>query len=862
MSSTCTRPLIRIAESLHCHIPSVRASAQRWLTGDHIDRHAGDKRLRKLVTDQVQAGADFLDVNVDDFFTVEGIGHDGARQVLAHILHLIAEYGHGVPPCIDSSDPSILEYGLQVDREGRGARGGRMPLVNSVTINRLEALQLRSGLPFAVVGMLLEKAGDDGATGFTDIADAAIYHETAKQIFDAARDAGFSAQDVFFDPTVGPLGADMVGYTKRTFEGIRMIREDAGMAGAHVVLGLSNCSDGLPRRLAINRAYLRVAMEYGVDAAICDVGQISGKDLVDGRVLKLIRKIATGDAEAGATDALILLVDYAQSQRRAPAAPSRSTKFDDPFGRALDDPTGEPVFILELAPSEGGLDQIFDVAEKARDEDYIFTITDTPGGNRTPGPDTLALEVARLSGRQPIMNLSCKSDDRNALIRRALALYHQGLHHFFAVTGDYTNGGRPVFDLDAVSLAMALDSLRRGLEFPDLLPRAGGALDQLRIGSAVSPFKYDEADSWGQYLKVWKKRRAGADYLITQLGYDVAKFQELKIWMSRAGMSDTPVFPMVYFLTPQFLRVLNRVHVAGAVIPDELKRKYQGRLGSKQEVKELRALNFSDLASHQHRQAVRRAALLSHILLDGFRFRGIDLAGITQLDDARAVRDELASLAGCDWHASWEEYRDADGTRPMQLSPSEDAFYLFEQREDGLLQEDSPLLRGDRSAYQPIDPQMKRLHGRYFEPGRGLNGLLQWMVGGAPDGSRLKWATLLEQATKRSKLGCEMCGDCRIADLAYLCPEPTTGCAKRLLNGPCAGADLQGGCEVTPERRCYWGRVLEATLADGGVEGLLALQPPKDPSLSHTSSWRIEVEGRCPQSLDLGLPPSEALPPR
>ena len=37
--------------------------------------------------------------------------------------------------------------------------------------------------------MLLEKAGDDGATGFTDIADAAIYHETAKQIFDAARAA-------------------------------------------------------------------------------------------------------------------------------------------------------------------------------------------------------------------------------------------------------------------------------------------------------------------------------------------------------------------------------------------------------------------------------------------------------------------------------------------------------------------------------------------------------------------------------------------------------------------------------------------------------------------------------------------------
>ncbi len=854
--------LIRIAESLHCHIPHVRASAQRWLTGDDLDRLAGERHLRQLVEGQVAAGADFLDVNVDDFFTIEGIGYDGAREVLAHILDLIVTRGKGVPPCIDSSDPSMLEFGLRYYHDQAGS-DARVPLVNSVTVNRLEALSLRREFPFAVVGMLLEKAGDDAATGFTDIADAGVYHDTAKQIFAAARDAGFQAGDVFFDPTVGPLGADMVGYTKRTFEGIRMIREDDEMAGAHVVLGLSNCSDGLPRRLTINRAYLRVAMEYGVDAAICDVAQISGMDLVDGRILRLIRTIATQSTDAGEpVDALMLLVDYAQSQRRAPTVPRRPVPFDDPFGRALADPDGDPVFLLELAPSEGGLDQMLAVAEQARDDDYVFTITDTPGGQRTPGPDTLALEVARLCGRQPIVNLSCKSDDRNALIRRTLALYHQGLHHVFAVTGDYTTGGRPVFDLDAVTLAMALDTLRRGVEFPGLLPRAGGALEKLRIGSAVSPFKYAEADTWGQYLKVWKKRRAGADYLITQLGYDVAKFQELKLWMTRAGLTDMPVFPMVYFLTPQFLRVLNRVHVAGAVIPDDLKQKLTGKLGARADLTALRKMNFSELAQQQRTQAVRRAALLSHILLDGLEFRGIDLAGITQLDDARAVRDELASLSGRSWRESWEEYRDADGTRPMQLAPTDDAFYLFEHEQDGLLRSDGSLVRGDRSAYQPVNPKMKRLHARYFEQGRGLNGLLRWMVSGTPDGGRQRWTTLFEQVTKSSTLGCEMCGDCRIPDLAYMCPEPTQGCAKRLLNGPCAGADLQGGCEVIPERRCYWGQVLEASLAGDGVESLLALQPPKDPSLAHTSSWRNEMEGLCPEPFDLGRPPPEAMPPR
>ena len=107
MSSPADPSLIRIAESLHCHIPGVRTSAQRWLTGDGIDRLAGDRHLRKLVTEQVASGASFLDVNVDDFFTIEGIGHDGAQQVLAHIIELIVLLGGGVPPCIDSSDPSM-----------------------------------------------------------------------------------------------------------------------------------------------------------------------------------------------------------------------------------------------------------------------------------------------------------------------------------------------------------------------------------------------------------------------------------------------------------------------------------------------------------------------------------------------------------------------------------------------------------------------------------------------------------------------------------------------------------------------------------------------------------------------------------
>lgn len=301
--------LIRIGENLHCHIPSVQRSARGWLCGDAAEREAGEGHLIQLVKDQAGAGADYLDVNVDNFLTDPGVSREGALKVLDHIFELMGRYGQGIPACIDSSDPSILEVGLRHYYELRGA-DGPPPLLNSVAVSRLKTLSLRKAFRFSVVGMLLEKVG--GTSAFTEVAGPEAYHQTARFLFDRARKAGFSPEEIFFDPTVGPLGADMVGYTRRTFEGIRSIRSDPAMAGAHICIGLSNCSDGLPRRLAINRAYLRVAMEYGLDAAILDVTKVTGKDLVDGEILKLVRRVVT--SESG--DTLSILVDFVQAARQ------------------------------------------------------------------------------------------------------------------------------------------------------------------------------------------------------------------------------------------------------------------------------------------------------------------------------------------------------------------------------------------------------------------------------------------------------------------------------------------------------------------------------------------------------------------
>ena len=835
---------IRIGESLHCHIPSVQDSARRWLCGDALDREAAHRHLVKLVRSQVEGVSHFLDVNVDNFFTESGIGREGAQQILEHLLELILLHGQGVPPCIDSSDPDMLIWGLQCYQKLTGGQG-RAPLINSVSVTKLEPLALRKNFPFSAVGMLLERADED-SSGFTDIAGPEVYHETAKAIFLKARELGFTSDEIFFDPTVGPLGADMVGYTGRTFEGIRIIRNDPEMEGVHICIGLSNCSDGLPRRRGVNKAYLRAATEYGVDAAIMDVVSIEVDEGVDPQLLRLIMRIIQG--EGG--DSLMQLVDFAQAYPRAPELPAREP-FPDQLTPALDDPD-QNVYLLEMSPVEGNVEGIYAMAEAARDTSFTFSVTDTPSGKHAPGPDTIGLEIARIMNRQAIVNLSCKSEDRTGMSRRILGLYQQGMRHFFAVTGDYPFDGKANFDLEAVTLLMGLEALRRGRDAATLLPRSQGPLEGIGFGAAVSPFKYLEADLWGQYLKLWKKHQAGADYFITQVGFDPKKFHEVKLFMDRAGVGDTPILGSIYYLDPRIVYILNHHRVPGLFIPEDLAKKYYHVLVPRKERNRIRKMNFVDLVDHEKRFAVRRMALLADILVRGLGYKGADLAGVPDVDTALTILEVIQELKSRDWRESLEEFYEGNGKRKMNLG-MEDSFYLFPEGDDGLLV-DGPIQTADRSAYEQTNPRMTRLHRTFFEPGGLRHRLLKWAATGDEDSTRLRLITLLEQATKTSSLGCEMCGDCRITDLQYLCPEPTSGCAKRQLNGPCGGADEKGMCEVHPERRCYWGQVIEAALLDGNLDNLCKFQQPKDPRLLHTSSWRNEFLELCPETLDYGRP--------
>jgi 5-methyltetrahydrofolate--homocysteine methyltransferase len=192
---------------------------------------------------QVQAGADMLDVNA-------GIPLVDESQLLAGMLGEVAA-ATDAPICIDSSVIEALEAGLAV-YEGKA-------LVNSVTgederLDEILPLVARHGA--AVIGL----ANDE--TGIPETAQQRL--DIARKIVSAAGDHGIAPEDVVIDPLAMTVGAatDAVTITLQT---ISLIRDELGV---NMCLGASNVSFGLPRRHALNAAFLPMAMAAGLTSAI------------------------------------------------------------------------------------------------------------------------------------------------------------------------------------------------------------------------------------------------------------------------------------------------------------------------------------------------------------------------------------------------------------------------------------------------------------------------------------------------------------------------------------------------------------------------------------------------------------------
>jgi len=500
---------------------------------------------------------------------------------------------------------------------------------------------------------------------------------------------------------------------------------------------------------------------------------------------------------------------------------SQSHATDSAFRRSLFDPE-HFTLTFELVPSRGGhskgQSRLMNLAKEAAADGRLqaVSITENAGGHPALSPEVLGHEIQAM-GLEVINHFSCKDKNRNQMESLLFGWDRQGLHNLLVLSGDYPQGGyqgrpKPVFDLDSVQVLDLISQMNRGhIEATHPHVSLEFTPTSFLKGVAVSPFKLLESELFLQYAKLHRKVLAGAEYIITQLGYDARKFHEVLLYLRQNDL-NLPVLGNVFIPNLTVARLMHQGEIPGCIISDEL---YAQILAEAEESPD-----------RGKRARLTRAAKLLAIL-KGFGFAGAHIGGpgltFADLDFVIGHSQELAP--------DWRRY-----VPELSYWPQGGAYFFAKDPESGL-NLPLPSQEPGQSAGLSIPYAMSHaVHNIFFEAGGAGFPLARKLCLGLDQTGHDLFLMRLEYLTKLMLFGCQNCGDCRLADLAYLCPQ--SGCAKYLLNGACGGSQ-NGWCEVYPGRkRCFYVRLYERLKRYGLLDALKAgISPPRDWSRHNTSSW-------------------------
>lgn len=493
---------------------------------------------------------------------------------------------------------------------------------------------------------------------------------------------------------------------------------------------------------------------------------------------------------------------------------------DSRFYQSLANPA-EFTLTFELVPSRGGRSKeharTLELARHAAADHRLqaVSITENAGGHAALSPEVLGLEI-RAMGLEVITHFSCKDKNRNQMESQLFAWDRMGLRDLLVITGDYPKVGyqgfpKPVFDLDSVHALDLISRMNEGRFSADdpLRQRAPIHPTGFVKGVALSPFKRLEAELVMQYTKLHRKVAAGADFIITQLGFDARKFEEVLSYLRHHGL-DLPVLGNVFIPNLPVAGLMHQGKIPGCIITDELYEVMQQEAKGPDKGKKARL--------------IRAAQLLS--ILKGLGYAGAHIGGPgLSYRDIEFVLDEAEKLAP-DWRA----------LIPALSFWHRDGWYYFAKDEATGLNRPEPAPRTAKSGERLPYRLARATHNLAFTPTGPLYQPMKKLCLALADGPLANFLDHSEHVLKFLMFGCQHCGDCTLAELAFACPQ--SGCAKYLLNGACGGS-RDGWCEVYPGRkRCLYVRIYERLQENGLVERLkTGLVPPRNWALNNSSSW-------------------------
>src|SRR5262245_47557097 len=442
--------------------------------------------------------------------------------------------------------------------------------------------------------------------------------------------------------------------------------------------------------------------------------------------------------------------------------------------------------------------QVLEIASK------LAMIPEIAGGSITSyaggalGQDSIRVGTAvRARGLVPNVHLTCVSQNRATIDKTLVALRALEMHNIFSISGDWPKAAQKtaVFDIDSVQLAAHIADVRARTGTPFF------------ISCAVSPFKYQREDLLYQYLKLEKKIAAGADMAITQVGWDAAKFVELKKYLDERGIK-TPVLGNVYVLSRRAAERMNTGNPPGCWASDEL----------------VAILRKESEAADGGLQARLERAARSIAILKGIGYAGAYIGGTHDAKQISWMIRRAEELA-----PKWEELYDE-----LQFG-KKDGFYLYKRdAQPKPAREFLPTVMDAAAKALPFVPWSKATKDSAVK--RVIAGAFRWLD---RHPTLSHWFERFEYYGKKEVFGCQNCGNCVLGSMEYVCPQT---CPKQMRNGPCGGT-FHGACEVTGQP-CIGVQVMASAEASNTINQLKLFIPPPDRALTGTASWLNFYLGR------------------
>jgi methylenetetrahydrofolate reductase (NADH) len=434
--------------------------------------------------------------------------------------------------------------------------------------------------------------------------------------------------------------------------------------------------------------------------------------------------------------------------------------FSDMSGNRLQENLNRGDFVMLTEISSPGRDLELSVGHsRLRELEFAISKIDTmPAGiafiDKGNSVDTwhvadFAAGLVEQQRDNHIIYLSGKNSDMANMIESANLCEVNGFRNLVPVSGDHVIGEN--------SKATAKRSFTESVHLLQYLRRHKN--HNIWPGAVVNPFQYIPDNLYGQLFKMVKKLNLGANFLVTDFGWDMLKFQELR-WYLNSRNLYYPTIARLMLLTPESVDKIIRDAIPGVHISHGFRQLLESEL----------RYSYNQFEAAQWRRLQIQAAGCRLMGYSGIQIAGLDSPAkinTAAIKISRAL-DEFADFAA--WQQEYFNY-----LAKTEMAPFPHCFYLFENMTGTELHP---------AAHITTLAELPKCHRR-----EKLNYKLKKFL--FPHAHKQNASEHF--ISKKIFAGCRECSFCRLPMTQYICPET---CPKGLANGPCGGAKPDGQCEV------------------------------------------------------------------